>query len=174
MTFLEKYKFYTPAPPDMSRIAELAELLFSECAKFSMGNPLVPGRLQEIIMAHKLGHRISETVYGADAYDERGVCEYKSTIDRNISGTYSSISKQLTWEDQEAYHQKKFGDMNHYIGRFDDGLLVEVWKLDGNKVIDIITPSLYKQYTSTKHRKDPRLGTSLCKRDIYKYGERVL
>lgn len=174
MSFLETYKFYTPAAPCTKRIAELAAELYHECINNGLGNPFVPGRLQEIIMAGALNHRISETLSGADGYDERGACEYKTTIDKNISGTYSSISVQATWDEQVEYLNQKFGNMNHYIGRFEAGSLIEVWKLDGDKVIELITPSIYKQFNNPSHRKDPRFSTNICMTDIYKHGERII
>lgn len=174
MSFLEKYEFFTPEPKSCNRVAELAAELFRECMQQGFGNPFVSGRLQEIIMAGALGHRISDTLSGADAFDERGACEYKTTIDKNISGTYSSISVQATWDEQVSYLEQKFGNMNHYIGRFERGILVEVWKLNGDKVIELITPSIYKQFTNPSHRKDPRFSTSVCKTDIYTYGERII
>lgn len=158
----------------MKDVADLVASLYAKCHKGNFGNIFVPGRLQEIVMSSLLGHTISTTLSGADGYDERGECEYKTTTGKNIKGTYKGISIEDTWGKQQAYITKKLGDMNHYIGRFDNGLLVEVWKLDGQKVLDILMPRLYKQYHSTKHRKDPRPAVTLCKRDIYKYGERVL
>ena len=156
-------------------IADLTVKLFNECMQQGVGNPFrAPGRLQEIIMAGALGHKISDTLPGADAYDERSACEYKTTINKKISGRYSSISVQATWDEQVNYLHMKFGNMNHYIGRFYDGSLVEVWKLDGDKVIELITPSIYKQFTNPSHRKDPRFSTNICMTDIYKYGERII
>ena len=35
-------------------------------------------------MAGVLGHKVAEDHAGADAYDEIGECEYKSTIGKNI------------------------------------------------------------------------------------------
>ena len=174
-SFLETYKFYTPALPNTARIAELAEELFAECMKHDMGDPFVPGRLQEIIMAHKLGHRISETLAGADAYDQDGACEYKSTIKPNITGAYKGISKLPTWGEQVEYLNEKIaGCTNHYIARFENGILVEAWTLKGINVLNILLPRLRKQYISEKHKKDPRLAATLSMRDIYKYGERVI
>ena len=174
-SFLETYKFHTPALPDTTRIAELAEELFAECMKHGMGDPFVPGRLQEIIMAHKLGHRISETLAGADAYDQDGACEYKSTIKSNITGAYKGISKFPTWEEQVEYLEQKIaGCTNHYIARFENGVLVEAWKLKGTDVLNILLPRLHKQYISEDHKKDPRLAVTLSKCDIYEYGERII
>lgn len=175
MSFLDKYKFVDKPIPNTSRIAELAEQLFAECAKHGMGDPFVPGRLQEIIMAHRLGHRISDTLPGADGYDHEGQCEYKSTIKHNITGAYKGISRHTTWEEQVAYLEEKIaGCKNHYIARFQDGVLVEAWTLKGRDVLNILLPRLQKQYISDVHKKDPRLAASLSKRDIYKYGMRLI
>lgn len=174
-SFLETYKFYSKPLPNTTRIAQLAEELFAECMKHDMGDPFVPGRLQEIIMAHKLGHRISETLAGADAYDEAGACEYKSTTKSIITGAYKGISKLPTWDEQLQYLEEKIaGCTNHYIARFEEGVIVEAWKLKGADVLKILLPRLQKQYISEEHKKDPRLAVTLSKCDIYEYGERVI
>jgi len=86
-----------------------------------------------------------------------------------------AISVQPTWEEQVEYlKNKKIAKYkNHYIARFKSGKIVEIWKLDGTDVLNILLPKLKKGFESTKNRKDPRLGASLTQKEIYKYGVKV-
>jgi len=132
-------------------------------------------RAKEIDIAIQLGHKVSDTLSGADGYDEDGGCEYKSTIGKNINGTYNGISVQPTWSEQVEYlKNEKIGKYkNHYIARFDKGNIVEVWKLDGETVLNILLPKLENKYPTILEKKDPRLGASLTQKDIYDYGIQI-
>ena len=55
-----------------------------------------------------------------------------------------------------------------------DPVIDEIWKLNGNDVLKILTPKLKKKYPTILTKKDPRLGASLTKREIYNYGEKIL
>ena len=125
-------------------------------------------------MAITLKHTVAQTYAGADAIDEAGNAEYKSTIQDNISGAYRGISVQSTWEEQERYLiEDKIGCyQHHYFARFDGSKLVELWRLDGNDVLGILLPKLRKQFDryKTSKPKDPRLNASVTKTEIYKYG----
>ena len=114
---------------------------------------------------------------GADAFDEVGECEYKSTIGKNINATYNGISVQDTWEEQEEYILKnKIGKYeNHYYARYDGGKIAEVWKLSAEDVLTLIMPKIKKQYPKKQKGfgKDPRIGVSIPMRDIITYGERI-
>ena len=44
------------------------------------GDPFSYARSREIHMAGILGHRIADDYSGADAFDDDGGCEYKSTL----------------------------------------------------------------------------------------------
>ena len=138
-----------------------------------VGHPFSYGRAKEILTSIELEHEISETLSGADGIDHSGACEYKATSGKNISGTYNGISVQSTWEEQEKYlREEKLGKYeNHYICRFEGGKgIVEIWKLSGEDVLTILLPKLKNKYSTVLTKKDPRLGASLTKKDITKYG----
>ena len=98
---------------------EAFETLYVLCEDNGWGDPFSYARSREIHMATTLGHQIADDYSGADAIDEDGGCEYKSTIAKNINGTYNGISVQDTWEEQERYLiEDKLGKYNnHYIAR---------------------------------------------------------
>ena len=123
-------------------------------------------------MAIVMKQKIAETYSGADGFDEQGGAEYKSTIQTKIQGTYNGISVQPTWADQILYlEDQKIGKYNHhYFARFSKGKIVELWCLDAEDVLAILLPKLKKQYHSNSNRKDPRLGATVTKKEIYKYG----
>jgi len=160
---IEKYKYFFEG---MYKLSE----------ENGWGDPFSYARSREIHIAGTLGHQISNTLSGADAIDEDGECEYKSTISKNINGSYNGISVQPTWEEQVEYlrNEKIAKYKNHYIARYDGGKIVEVWKLDGMDVFNILLPKLKRAYMSTNNRKDPRLGSSLTQKEIYSYGEKIL
>ena len=81
----------------------LYEQLYTLCEDQGWGDPFSYARSREIHMAGILGHRIADDYSGADAFDEEGGCEYKSTIGKHINATYNGISVQDTWELQEKY-----------------------------------------------------------------------
>lgn len=163
MTPTQKYKF-------------LFESLYKLCEEMKWGDPMSYARSREILIAGTLGHKIADTLSGADAIDGDGECEYKSTVSTSINGSYNGISVQPTWEEQVEYLQnKKIAKYkNHYIARFEGGKIIEIWKLDGMDVLCILLPKLKKGFESTKNRKDPRLGASLTQKEIYEYGEKVI
>ena len=154
----------------------LYERLYGICEENGWGDPFSYARSREIHIAGTLGHKISDTLSGADAIDEDGECEYKSTIAKTINGSYNGISVQPTWEEQVEYlRNEKIGKYkNHYIARYAGGKIVEVWKLDGMDVFNILLLKLKKAYMSTNNRKDPRLGSSLTQKEIYNYGEQII
>ena len=127
-------------------------------------------------MAIVMKQKIADTYSGADGFDDDGGAEYKSTIQKNIQGTYNGISVQPTWEDQVTYLcDEKIGKYkHHYFARFDGGKIVELWCLDANDVLYILLPKLKKQYHSKSKRKDPRLGATVTKSEIYKLGRCLL
>ena len=148
--------------------------MYEVCERNGWGDPFSYARSREIHMAITLKHTVAQTYAGADAIDEAGNAEYKSTIQDNISGAYRGISVQSTWEEQERYLiQDKIGCyQHHYFARFDGSKLVELWRLDGNDVLGILLPKLRKQFDryKTSKPKDPRLNASVTKTEIYKYG----
>ena len=149
---------------------ELAALCEEE---MGVGDAFSYARSKEILAAIELQHEISESLSGADAIDESGECEYKSTVQPSIQGAYTGISVQDTWEEQEVYlREEKIGKYeNHYISRFAGSKgLVESWKLSGKDVLSILLPKLKKQFGKLNHLKDRRLAATVTKKDILKYG----
>jgi len=152
--------------------------MYDVCMRNDWGDPFSYARSREIHMAITMKHIVAATYSGSDATDQDGGAEYKSTIQKTISGTYNGISVQPTWEEQEKYLvEQKIGVYpNHYFARFEGGSIVELWKLKCEDVLAILLPKLKKQYLShqVKQPKDPRLGATVSKTDIYKYGRNLI
>lgn len=155
---------------------QLFEQMYALCEENQWGDPFSYARSREIHMAGILGHTIADDYSGADAYDQDGPCEYKSTIGKKLTATYNGISVQDTWEKQVEYIQEeKIGKYaNHYYARYECGKIQEIWRMDALDVIAILLPNLKKQYESTKVRKDPRLGYTIPNKLIQQFGIRVL
>ena len=86
------------------KFQQLFEEMYSLCGEQGWGDPFSYARSREIHLAGLLGHTVADDYSGADAFDEDGKpLEYKSTIAKNINGTYNGISVQDTWEEQERY-----------------------------------------------------------------------
>ena len=161
------------------KFQQLFEEMYSLCGEQGWGDPFSYARSREIHLAGLLGHTVADDYSGADAFDENGnPLEYKSTIGKNINGTYNGISVQDTWEDQEKYLiNDKIGKYdNHFIARYEDGKVVEVWKLSGNDVLGILLPKLKKDWNRkiNGNHKDPRLSATISKKEIYAVGTCVL
>ena len=163
------------------KFQHLFEEMYQLCEEQGWGDPFSYARSREIHLAGILGHQVAETYSGADAIDEDGKeSEYKSTIESTINGTYNGVSVQDTWEEQEEYLvNDKIGKYpNHYIARYDNGKVVEVWKLKSEDVLEILLPKFKKDWerktSNLKKYKDPRLSANLCKTEIYKYGTKVI
>jgi len=161
------------------KFRELYEEMFDLCEKHGWGDPFSYARSKEIHMAGLLGHQVSDTLSGADGYDEEGGCEYKSTIANRINATYNAISVQPTWDEQVRYlrEDKIAKYKNHYHARYEGGKVVELWKLSGENVLEILLPKLRRAWNRMQagsKNKDPRLGASICKSEIYAYGERLI
>lgn len=162
----------TPA----QQFASLFEEMYALCQKHSWGDPFSYARSREIHIAGTLGHTIFPELSGADGIDADGECEYKSTVAKTINAAYNGISVFPTWEEQENYLlNEKIGKYeNHYSVRYDGGKIAEAWRLKGDVVLKILLPKLKKKFFDTTARKDPRLGASLTKKEIYEFGERIL
>ena len=160
------------------RFQQLFEEMYNLCDEMGWGDPFSYARSREIHLAGILGHKVATTYSGADAIDEEGEAEYKSTIGKTINGTYNGISVQETWEEQEDYLiDEKLGKYsNHYIARYEGGKVVEVWKLSSDSVLQVLLPKLRKDWLrkTTKKHKDPRLSATLSRKEIFKFGERIL
>lgn len=156
---------------------ELFSELYILCKEQNWGDPFSYARSREIHLACILGHKISNTFYGADAFDDDGECEYKTTTNKNIIATYNGISFFFEWDQQEKYLvEDKLGKYkNHYYARYDGPKIVEIYKLDCNQVLSILLPKIKKDWDkkSKKSYKDPRLSSVIHKSDIYKYGKKL-
>jgi hypothetical protein len=150
--------------------------LYQLCKEQNWGDPFSYARSREIAMAGMLGHKIADDYSGADAFDDDGGCEYKSTIGKTINATYNGISVQDTWKEQKRYIvEEKIGKYkNHYYARFKDGLITEVWKLTSDVVLHLLLPKIEKQFREgTSHKKDPRIGVTIGQKEIEKYGQKI-
>ena len=160
------------------KFQQLFEEMYQLCEEQGWGDPFSYARSREIHLAGILGHKIAESYSGADAIDEDGECEYKSTIANSINGTYNGISVQDTWEKQEDYLiDEKLGKYsNHYIARYEGGKVVEVWKLTSDDVLMVLLPKLKKDWERkiSGNHKDPRLSTNLTKKEIYQHGTKII
>jgi len=162
-----------------AQFRKLYEEMFDLCEENGWGDPFSYARSKEIHMAGLLGHKVSDTLSGADGYDEDGGCEYKSTIAPRINATYNAISVQPTWRKQLNYlrNQKIAKYKNHYHARYEGGKVVELWKLSGEDVLKLLTPKLKRAYdrmSNGSKNKDPRLGASLSMTEITTHGERLI
>jgi len=165
-------KQMTPA----ERYAAAFKELYTVCKEQDWGDPFSYARSREIHMAILLGHEVAPTYSGADAFEPDGSpVEYKSTISDEIKGTYNGISVHDTWETQVSYLQnEKIGCYkHHYFARYSEDEIVEMWRLDGSKVLELLLPKLQKQYFKEKKGKDPRLGATLTSKEIKMFGEQI-
>ena len=160
------------------KFQQLFEQMYELCEEQGWGDPFSYARSREIHLAGILGHKVAETYSGADAIDEEGEAEYKSTISNKINGTYNGISVQETWEDQEDYLiNNKLGKYsNHYIARYDGGKVAEIWKLSSDSVLQVLLPKLRKDWIRkiSGNHKDPRLSATITSKEIFEFGERIL
>lgn len=160
------------------KFRELYEQMFDLCEENGWGDPFSYARSKEIHMAGLLGHKVSDTLSGADGYDEDGGCEYKSTIGVRINATYNAISVQPTWDDQVKYlrEEKIAKYKNHYHARYEGGKVVEMYKLSGEQVLELLLPKLKRAYDrmGTANLADPRLGATLSMTEIKNNGERLI
>ena len=165
----------TPAQEYISLYKKMADL----CEQQSWGDPFSYARSKEILATILLGHTLPgpNVFAGADAINEKNQpVEYKSTTKETCCGQYTGISVHKTWEEQQKYLiTKKIGTYpEHYYNRFEDGRLVESWKLSGKDVLSILLPKIHKQFHSDSKRKDPRLRANITWREIQKYGKQVI
>jgi len=147
------------------------------CEKEGWGDPFSYARSKEIYATCVLNHKVADTFSGADAFNQSGEpVEYKSTTARNNKGSYTGISVQSTWEEQKKYllKEKLAKYPEHYYNRFQDGVLVESWKLSGEKVYELLLPKLKKKFPDVLKKKDPRLSANISWKEIQQYGTRVI
>ena len=160
------------------KFAELYEQMYKLCKDNKWGDPFSYARGKEIYMANKLGHKVAPTLSGADGYEDEEMkipVEYKSTIQKNINATYNGISVQDSWENQINFlkNEKICKYKNHYYGRFENGEIVEMYKMSGDKVFEYIIPRIKKQYDKENKGKDPRFGVQIPKSFILKNADKL-
>ncbi len=157
--------------------------LWNEMYKISLdngwGDPFNYSRGKEIIIANYLGHTVAPELAGADGYEDADMkipVEYKSTINKSIQATYNGISVQPTWDEQLKYlkEQKICKYKHHYFARFENGKIVELYKITGDKVYEYLIPKLKKQFFNKNKGKDPRLGSTIGKKFIINNSEKLL
>jgi hypothetical protein len=150
---------------------KMYEAMCLYCEKKNYGDPFSYGRGKEIYMAIRLNHTISSTLAGADGYEDKELtipAEYKATTCKSIKATYNGISVQSTWEEQVKYLKEKkiCKYKNHYIARFENGKIAEMYKMTGDKVYEYLIPKLKIQFERKNKGKDPRLGCQIGKKYI--------
>ena len=159
-----------------AEIAELLERAGSLALRSGLGDILSYARSKELMIAQKLGHKLAPRYSGGDAFNEAGEeVEYKSTTAKKCKGTYSGVSVQTDWPSQERYlREEKIGKYSeHYFNRFEDGKMVESWKVSGQDVFDILLPKFKKKFPTVLSKKDPRLSATVTWNEIQQYGEQV-
>jgi len=152
------------------------EALAQHCEDQGWGDPFSYARAKEIFAAIVLGHRVAPTLSGADAFNQKNEpVEYKSTTGKRCKGSYTGISVQKTWKEQDQYlfEEKLAKYPEHYYNRFEGGRLVESWKMAGRQVYDILRPKLKKKFPDVLKKKDPRLSANVTWTEIQKYGKKV-
>ena len=162
--------------PAEKEYLELYKKMAMLCAKENWGDPFSYARSKEIYAAIVLGHSVAETFSGADSYDEDGLaCEFKSTTQKTCRGSYTGVSVQDTWEEQERYlAEEKIKPYQHFYNRFKDGELVEAWTMDGNIVHQLLLPKFKKKFATVLTKKDPRLSATINWAEIKKHGTKVI
>ncbi len=161
------------------KFQELYKEMWDLCQEKDWGDPFSYARAKEIYATCSLNHQMpGPTMYaGADGINEQGQpVEYKSTTGKNCQGSYTGISVQKDWREQEKYLvTEKLGKYpEHYYNRFEDGKLTESWKLSGKKVLDLLLPKLAKKFDTVSQQKDPRLAATVTWKEIQKYGKQVI
>jgi hypothetical protein len=160
---------------------QLFELMYDVCRENDWQDPFSYARAKEIHLAGELGHEVSSEYSGADATDEDGKCEYKTTIVENIKASYTGISVKETWREQIKYlkEEKIANYKNHYHARYNFGRIEEVFKMSGEQVLELILPKLIKGFNMVGYTKkgikkaDPRLAATLTSSEIRKYGTQI-
>ena len=154
---------------------KLYDRIYSLCVQNEWGDPHNYARAKEIYLAGLLGHKLVKEFSGGDAIDDQGECEYKTTTGKNINARYAGISNYESWKKQKDYLKKEkiAKYKNHYIARFEEGKVAEVWRLKGSKVLNILEPKFKNSWRRRNERKDPRISASISMTEIKKYGEKI-
>lgn len=158
------------------KFQQMFEEMYNLCQEQGWGDPFSYARSREIHLAGVLGHRICDTYSGADGFDEDGGAEYKTTTQDKIQGSYTGISVQNSWEEQERYViEDKIGKYaNHYFARYEGNKIVEIWKVDAQSMLRVLLPKIKKQFDKGRgFQKDPRIAVTMTKNAIEKYGTQI-
>ncbi len=159
------------------RYVELYKEMAALCDSEGWGDPFSYARSKEILTAIQLGHTVSETLSGADGFNQSGEpVEYKSTTAKRPKGSYTGISVHDTWYEQAKYLQEEkiLKYPEHYYSRFENGKIAEIWMMTGEKVYQVLMPKLHKKWPTVLEQKDPRLSADVTWSDIKKHGTQVL
>ena len=159
------------------KFQQLYEEMAQLCEEQEWGDPFSYARSKEIYAAGVLGHRVADTYSGADAINKKDEgCEYKSTIGPRCKGAYTGISVHPTWDEQDRYlYEEKLAKYpEHYYNRFEEGRMVESWKMKGTDVYAVLQPKLKKKFSDVLKKKDPRLSANVTWTEIQKFGTRVI
>lgn len=161
------------------KFAKLYKEMWDLCQENDWGDPFSYARAKEIYATCVLGHSMpgADAYSGADGINENGEgVEYKSTIGKKVQGSYTGISVQSNWEEQDKYlrEEKILKYPEHYFNRFENGRLAESWVLTGQKVYDILMPKLKRKFSTVLSQKDPRLSATVTTGEIQQYGKRVI
>lgn len=152
--------------------------LIKFCNENSLGFPFAYGRGVEIAQASTFGHNIASTFSKEDATtQDNKKAEYKATMSKTLKATYNGISVKPSWEEQVKYlkEEKIACYPEHYITRYcpKTGKFLETWVLGGEDVLKILEPKIKKQFEDNRNKADPRLGVTLGKKEIKKYGRKI-
>ena len=167
---------------DVDLFSQVFEIMNELCHKNSWKDPFLYANAKEIHFAGVQGHEVASKYSGADGIDQDGDCEYKSTIGKTISVTYSGISVKDSWEEQVKYleEEKIANYANHYQIRYNNfGKILEAYTMSGTKVLEILLPKIKKQFNMAGYTKkgtkkaDPRLAVSLTSSEIKKHGTKI-
>jgi hypothetical protein len=165
-------------PSPEARFVAMFEAMHTLCQEQKWGDPFSYSRSREIHMANTLGHHIAKKLSGADAYEDQEMTipvEYKSTTG-SLKGTYNGISVKSTWDEQIQYLREKkiCCYVRHYFARYEGAIIVELWCLDGDKVLIGLLDRIQKQFQGERNGADPRLGATLSGKYIRNNGSQII
>ena len=159
-----------------------AEELVQLASELNYGDPFASGRMREIILAQELGHTIHHDLHGEDAKflnEESKIVkvEYKTNFEKwGLQGRYD-VSWQPTWQKQVDYleSEKIANKEYHYFATFsDDYKIVDIYQLTGRTVLDLLLPSLEKNYKNRDSaKKNQGLYSTLGQPTILKEGKLI-
>jgi hypothetical protein len=141
-----------------------------------LGDPLAFSNGKKMLVAMYLGHEYVKDDKGVDGVDQNGYgCIYKTTTQVEINAAYHGISyKKTGWDDQVKYlWNEKIARWTHYFARFHEGQMVELWKMDGRVVFELLLPKvqdLYEIWVKGNRRIDNRCNVPMSRREIIQHG----